>query len=84
MRAGKRLDHVSQASVDAGFLQRERRERLAAIRRHARAQLNALPPSIRAIENATQGYPVEVSAPLAAAQQALRARLSHDGRRDDH
>ncbi len=47
-------------------------EDLEARRLHARAQLAGLPPAIRGLPKADPGYPVEISARLAADQKALR------------
>lgn len=75
MRGGRRLVRAREGMVAVAERQRERRERLDAIRAHARAQLDALPPAVRGLEKASPGYPVGISAPLAAAQEALSAQL---------
>jgi nicotinate phosphoribosyltransferase len=50
-------------------------EGLEASREHARSQLAALPPALRALAKAEPGYPVEISDVLLADQKALLKRL---------
>jgi nicotinate phosphoribosyltransferase len=72
MRGGRRLK-VKQIFEEAKELRID--EDVEAARARARHQLDGLPPAIRGLTKALAGYPVELSARLAADTQALRGRL---------
>lgn len=61
MRGGKRVEST--------------RRTLAQARDHARAEIERLPASLRALEQAAHAYPVEVSASLAQYQRELRLEI---------